>query len=212
MAEDLDIQRFYRLTRKDNHNSIIVKRDASPPTLVSVGGRWSVIDRPRQQSFTVWNGDDLYRMDLPILFDGWDDLDSVEDQVAILNNMRLSKETFQPPPQIDIDGAVPVKGATWVIESIDFGQNVIWHEDGYRLRQDAVVHLLQYVEAETLKITPPATAHTYRVKAGDTLKSISKSQYGTSKYWSAIKNANNIRDIKKLPKTLKIPALVSPSG
>lgn len=207
----IDIGKFYKFTRLDTSKSVTVKRDADPPNMVSVGGRWNVVNRPRRTSFITWDGSDPYRMDVPILFDGFDTGRSMEDAISILNQMRIPPGDFSPPPQIDIEGAVPVKNTIWVIEGptgIDFGSNVIWHPDGYRLRQDAVVHLLQFVEAHNLSIKPPATTHIYTVKSGDTLKSISKSQYGTTKYWSTIKNANTIRDIKKLPKTLRIPQII----
>lgn len=204
----IDIGLYYRFTRQDTSKSVVVKRDAAAPRMTSVGGRWNVVNRPRRTSFTVWDGTDLYKMDVPILFDGWDTGRSMEDAVSILNQMRIPPSDLTPPPQVRIEGAVPVKNAVWVIEGIDFGDNVIWHPDGYRLRQDAVVHLLQYAESTPLQIKPAMTAHIYHVRAGDTLKSISKSQYGTPKFWSAIKNANNIRDPKKLPKTLRIPQII----
>lgn len=211
MAENFNIELYYRFTRQDSRRSFMVKRDVAAPVLVGVGGRWTVVDRPRRTSFTTWDGNDPYRMDVPILFDGWDDFDSIEAEVALLNEMRLSDD-FVQPPQVRVEGALPVKNATWVIEAVDFGDNVIWHENNYRLRQDAVVHLLQFIEADSLVIKAPSTSHIHAVRSGETLKSISKDEYGTSKYWSAIQKANKIRDPKKLPKTLRIPPLVSPSG
>lgn len=209
MNSEFDHGLYYKITRLDNNNSILVLRDAAPPTMVSVGARWTTVNRPRRKSFITWDGNDPYRMDLPILFDGWDDLDSVESDVAILNNMRLSDDYVQPP-RIIIEGAVPVKRDKWVIESIDWGDHVIWHEAGYRVRQDAVVHLLEYVEPQQLAIKPVTTSQIIHVKAGDTLKSLSREYYGTPKYWSAIKKANNLRDGKKLPGTLRIPPIVNP--
>lgn len=211
MASEFNIELYYRFTRIDTGVSIDAKRDAAPATIVGVGGRWNVINRPRRTSFVTWDGSDPYTMDVPIFFDGLDSGRSQENAISILNQMSISPGDFAAPPQIYIDGALPVKGATWVLNpQISWGTNVIWHEDGYRLRQDAVVHLLQFVEAQALSIKPPSTSHTYTVKAGDTLKSISRTEYGTPKYWSAIQKANSIRDPKKLPKTLRIPAIVNP--
>lgn len=214
MADNFDQSLYYRITRLDKKNSILVLRDATPPKLVSVGGRWDVVNRPRRVSFTTWNGSDPYRMDLPILIDGLDDDVNVQPDIAFINNLRLAQQAFSPPPQVEVEGAIPVESPDegWVVESIDFGDNVIWHPKGYRLRQDAVLHLLQYIPITSLSIKPGSTAHMRRVRSGDTLKSISKDEYGTTKYWSAIKNANGLRDVKKLPKYLKIPPIVSPSG
>lgn len=205
---DFNIEIFYRFTRLDTNEDVIMKRDADAPKLISVGGRWNIVNRPRRTSITTYDGNDPYRMDVPILFDGWDTGRSMEDAISILNQMRIPPADFASPPQVKVEGAIPVKGGTWVIEGIDEGDTVIWHEDNYRLRQNAVVHLLQFVAADQLSIKPPATTRIINVKAGDTLKSISKAQYGTTKYWSAIKQANNIRDPKKLPKTLRIPVIL----
>jgi len=215
MANEFDKGVYYRIVRLDTKTDRLVLRDAASPKLVSVGGRWNVVNRPRRVSFTSWEGSDPYRMDLPILMDGWDDIESVQDDIHFINELRLAQDPFVPPPQIRVYGALPVSSdisGGWVVESIDFGDNVIWHESGYRLRQDAVLHLLQYIPVKSLEIKPGSTAHMHTVKPGETLKSISKDEYGTTQYWSAIKNANGIRDGKKLPKKLKIPPIVSPSG
>lgn len=210
MAGEFDIEIYYRFTRADTGVSVDVKRDAAPASIVGVGGRWNVVPRPRRTSFVTWDGSDPYTMDVPILFDGWDLSRSQEKNIALLNHFSISPSDFAPPPQVYVDGALPVTGAVWVLSpQISWGTNVIWHEDGYRLRQDAIVHLLQFVEAEALSIKPPATSHTVAT-GGRTLKQVSRDEYGTTKYWSAIQKANNIRDPKKLPKTLRIPAIVNP--
>lgn len=210
MADSLNIEIYYRFTRLDLHTFVDAKRDAAPPTITNVGGRWNVVNRPRRTSFTTYDGSDLYAMDVPIFFDGLDTGRSMEDAISILNQMSIPPSDLATPPQVLIDGALPVKGATWVLSpAITWGTNVIWHEDGYRLRQDAVVHLLQFAAAKQLSIKPPATSHTV-VVGGRSLKQISRDEYGTPQYWSVIKNANKIRDIKKLPKTLRIPVIVNP--
>lgn len=205
----INIGKQYKFTRLDTSKSVTMKRDADPPTITQGSGRWNEVTRPRRTSFVTYNGSDLYRMDVPILFDGWDTGRSMEDAISILNQMCQSPGDYTPPPTVDIEGAVPVKGGKWVLDPMPtWGTQVIWHPDGYRLRQDCVVHLLEFVEADNLSIKPPATNQIYHVKAGDTLKSISKQFYGTPKFWSVIKNANKIRDVKKLPKTLRIPQIV----
>lgn len=208
---DLNIELFYRFTRLDTGVDVIVKRAPNAgPVITAGGGRWNIVNRPRRGGFTTYDGDDPYRMDVPIFFDGFDTGRSMEDAISILNQMNFAPADYATPPQVRIEGAVPVKNATWVLDpQITWGdQLTIWNKNNYRLRQDCVVHLLQYVVADQLQIKPPATSRIYNVKDGDTLKSISKDQYGTPNYWSTIKNANSIRDPKKLPKTLRIPVVV----
>ena len=55
---------------------------------------------------------------------------------------------------------------------------------------------------------------TYIVKSGDTLSSIAKSQYGSTRYWTKIKEANHITNEKglKLGQPLVIPPLTESTG
>lgn len=177
--------------------SVTCLRGQDAPTLVSGGARYNVVTRPRRKSTIQWDGDDPYRMDLSIVLDGFVDNKLIESDVAKLNQMMQSQGDFTPPVQVFITGAVPVKGARWVIESIDWGTSmVIWNPSG-RLRQDAVIHLLQYVPQTVLQtVRPPSATTPYRIKAGDTLASIAARYQVTE---SALKSQNKIRD----PKTIK---------
>lgn len=105
-------------------------------------------------------------------------------------------------PRRDID--------RWVIESLDWGTNVIWgfntHGVPVRFRQDVVVNLLQFVAPDPI---PPAhrggagrrprPKHKWHVvKRGETLRKISVAEYGNQKWWRDIQKANHIKDPKKL--------------
>jgi LysM repeat protein len=207
------------LLRSSTGASVLVYRGDGSPKMVGGGGGWDTVSRPRRVALTLWNGRDPYAMDIPILFDGWADDTSVEAAIARLNQMQMSPGPNVSPPTVQIDGAVPVKGATWVITSIDWGDNVIWTQDGnsgYRLRQDAVVHLLQFVAEEKLHIARAkiAPGQFYTTKSGDTLKSVAKKKYGDASKWKVIANANNIRDPKKVHAGmhLRIPPLPKPTS
>jgi LysM repeat protein len=216
---DFNNELYYKFTRLDTKKAILVKRGHDAPSFVSGGARWNVVNRPSQMSFTTYEGSDPRRMDVPILFDGLTSDEStdysVEDHVGILNHFRFPPEgdPLAPPPLVIVEGSLPVPAQpdiVWVVEDISFGDDVIWHENDYRLRQDAVVHLLQYIDPKQLKTKPPATVRSYHVARGDTLRSISKDQYGTAQYWRLIQKANNIRDPKKLPKRIRLPIIVNP--
>lgn len=207
----MDQSLYYMFTRLDTKVSVMVKRGLDAPRQMGGGGRWTTVNRPRRTSITVWDGDDPYQMDVPILFDGFLSTGarrSQENAISIINQMKFAPSDFTPPPQVQIAGVLPVKGATWIVQNIDYGDNVYWHPDGYRLRQDAVLHLLQYIAPDQLSIRPSAVSHIHRVVAGETLASIAKQEYGDAGLAGVLKQANNIRDPKKLPKTLVIPPLV----
>lgn len=90
------------------------------------------------------------------------------------------------------------------MENIEWGDNVYWRPNrgsGVRMRQDATLQCLEY-EAETVLTInkPPPMSIQYRVQAGETLQSIAAKRHITLQ---ALKDANNIRDGKKLkPGTL----------
>ena len=212
----LDAKRYY-LFRGTNGASVLCRRGMDSPKLVSGGARYNVVNRSRRKSTVQWDGDDPYRMDVSVLLDGWMDHVSVEHDVALLNNMRQSPGDLVPPVQVFVDGALPVKGGKWVMEGIDWGDMVIWgndnpnsklgdfHSNGYRLRQDAVIHLLQYVEPKVLQVSTPNKGVPTRVKAGQTLANIARDNNLTQQ---SILKANGIRDSKSVKKNafLILPA------
>ena len=199
----LDASRYYQF-RATNGASVLCWRGEGSPKLISGGARYDVINRARRKSSVQWNGDDPYRMDVPILLDGWMSHTSVEHDVALLNNMMQSPGALIPPVQVYMDGALPVKGSKWVVEGIDWGDMVIWSNDttsrtgeyhgtGYRVRQDAIVHLLQFVEIQTLQVNTPNISVPVVTKSGQSLAKLAK-QYNVSV--SDIQKTNNIRDSK----------------
>lgn len=196
-----------------NGLSVTVLRGTAAPKMTAGGGGWQVTPRPRRVALTQWKGRDPYRMDVPVMFDGYADDISVESDIAKLNQMQMGTD-LTPPPKVFIKGAVPVKGIWWVIENIDWGDLTIWRNEGtqaYRLRQDATVKLIQVVDAATVKIsgkgklTVSSTGQVYKAKTGDTLRSISKKFYKTVDKWQDIWRANpQIKDPKKIKKDTQI--------
>lgn len=211
----LDASTYYIIRSLPNGPSVMVVRGEEAPKITGGGARWNTIERPRRTSMVQWVGNDPYSMDLSIMIDGWVDGRSVENDVAKINQMFHSPADLAPPRPIVIEGAVPVKGARWIISSIDWGDRTIWQPDGrgkgYRTRQDAVLHLLQFVPETTLKkLTPTTGLKIHTVKAGETGRNIARKHGVTT---AAIKKANNKRDLKTL-KTgdkIKIPPTVSGS-
>jgi hypothetical protein len=131
--------------------------------VVGGGSRWEIINVPRRVSFSQWQGQDLYALDIPILFDGFMGRDSVEGDIQALVKMTKG-ETFDPPPRVTIRGGLPidvVDVSKWVITSISWGTEAYWSRvprgNYYRTRQDATVHVLEYHAAPRVKIRAPST-------------------------------------------------------
>lgn len=188
----------YRFESSDR-DAVICFRGDGPPTMTGGGGGWEIEARPRRVGATLWKGREPYQMDVPILFDGFQGEDSQESKIALLNQMQMGKD-LDPPPIVTIEGAVPVKGASWVI-SIAWGDNVVWRPgtkgQHYRIRQDAIVSCTQYQQDRRVNLRKPPMQRKHRVKKGDTLKSIAK-KYKTTV--AKLKKLNGIRDAKTLHK------------
>jgi|SRR5262252_3076340 hypothetical protein len=205
--------RYYYIFRSSDGASVRVMRGDGPPTMTGGIGGWNQIARPRRVALTQWGGREPYQMDVPILFNGWHDQQSVEREIRQLNKMGLGLDWHQPPT-VTLDGAHPdvaVAGAQWVINDITWGDDVYWDlgKDGtpFRMRQDAVVHLLEYHEEDRLNIVvTKSLPNTYIVhRKGETLRSIAKAMYGNGDRWKDIKKANpKIRDPNKLPLKTKL--------
>jgi len=203
---------FYDINA-DTGVTIRVLRDSTPPSLSAGGARWSVVEVPRRVSFTQWQGRDPFQLDVPILFNGYPDK-SIENDCRKLTTMFLSPE-FEEPPKITIDGALPISDRRWVIQGITWGSNVYWAktEEGqpYRLRQDAVVHFLEYRPERKVHILATNTLpNFYQVPKGQTvtMRQIAKAIWGSARRWRDIKKANpNIRDPNHIkgPKRVRVP-------
>jgi hypothetical protein len=204
--------RYYYVFTADTGSVVRVLRGPDPPKMTGGAGGWQIINRPRRVGITQWTGFEPYQMEVPVFFDGWHAQESVEDDIRRLNQMQLGSD-YQPPPTVSIDGALPVVGATWVISTIDWGDIVYWKQmptgDFVRLRQDAIVHLLQYVAEERLLLRNVGLPHTYTVfRKGVSLRDVAKEMYGSPKRWKDIQKANpKIRDPNNIPTrtTLRIP-------
>lgn len=216
MANTANTYIFHSL---DGKKRFEVLRGEGPPKETGGTAVWEVIDRPNKTGVTVFRGRTPVRVDLPIMFDSWKKGLSVEPRIQMLKDMANSPAAHTPPLKIKVDGGYPSRYLTWVVESIDWGDLVLYNKIGntlVRVRQDAVVHLLQFVSAELVHIkkqagTTPPRFTSYKVKKGDTLGKIAAVKYKDRDKWTVIAKANGLRDGNNIKQgqTLKIPTLPS---
>lgn len=115
-------------------------------------GGWDLVDRPRRLALTQWNGRNPLSMDVSILFDGYADDNSIEEDCAKLEAMAFNDD-FNPPPIVQVTGdAVPHQLQKWVITNISWGGMIRRQRDGERLRQEATVSIVRYVAADKLQL------------------------------------------------------------
>lgn len=196
---------------------VTVLRGKDAPAITGGYGGWEVASRPHDVGITRWVGKDPIRMSVPVYFDGWMSKRSQEVPITTLSRMALPDPTTGEPPVLDVLGGTPRRDITrWVVETIDWGTDVIWAMIGgtpARLRQDAVVHLIEYRDDDRVAFSNlPATAvaagaprngrpkpkHMSVVMDNRTLAQVSKDEYGSPKFVRDILDANGIRDKKTI--------------
>jgi len=194
--------RYYYGLTASNGMTLTVLRDEAPPQITGGRGGWEVVPRRRRKGLTKWVGRDPLHMDVPVIFDGWTTVPpySIESDKNTLMDMA-NGDNFVIPPTIKIEGNLPAQGVTWVIEDLTWGTNVIWDMDNegndILVRQDCVIHLLQYVEEDVVKIlTTNPLPKTYNIVDGDTPRSVALKQLGDAALWVRIRDANpdKVRD------------------
>lgn len=188
-------------------SKVVVYRGDTAPQMVGGYGGWEVVGRPKRTGLTQWIGKDPLRMKLPIIFDGSDQQISQESKITLLSRMALPTGPRGEPPRVSVLGAIPRKDLRWVIESLEWGDNVIWVTTsdtiGFRTRQDATLTLLEYVAEDRVganrstQNTRSPAAHT--AVPDDTLRGIAARVYGDQARWADIASLNEIRD----PKTIE---------
>jgi len=210
-------QRITFRTVNGSVKSVTCMRGEAPPKLTDGFGGWEVQDRPKLVGATLWKGKSPLAMDIPVIFDGWVDLEPVEDDITRITHMAWPPKPHAEPPKVKVGGGTPGDTYTWVISDITWGDEQIWawyRGSMVRYRQDAVIKLLQHVDIAKVKAMRPMVAGAgathvkfYRVKKGDTLPKIAVKVYGDRSKWKNIAKANKIRDGQKLVvgRQLRIP-------
>ena len=172
-------------------------------------GGWEVTARPRDVAMTTWQGRGPFEMDLPLLLDRFGEDGSVEADCRLLERMAIPVNQKSSPPTVRLIGAVPRAGLRWVVDSIDWGDQLrnIW--SGERVRQAVSLHLIEFQAPDLVAPRSKATPqNAKRVKAreGDTLKKIAKRVLGNAKHWKEIRKLNpKFRSpTKKIPKGTSI--------
>lgn len=171
-------------------------------------GNWVQVLVPRADPLTQWSGRNLTTMDIDLVFDGYRHSRSVEPQIKALEALATRDPAMLTPPVLRIYGAVPHPALKWVITGIDYTNTPATlrkYPSGERLRESVTVHLMEYRDETTLVALPRAAAtpkppSKYKVKRGDTLKTIAVKKLGKSSRWP---------DIAKLNKGLRGPNLAA---
>jgi hypothetical protein len=194
-----------RLYTSDGELTMTARLDEQPPKMTAGYGGWERLDRRYKLPILEWQKGDLYGMSFGLLFDGHQAGRSIEDRVALLEQMARTPGGEDPPTVIHADGPLPRSArVTWVIESLEWGESM-WVGQ-VRTRQQVTVMLAQFEDDEKLRLLrkPKRKKHrAYTVKqGGQTLERIAADKLGSAKKWKAIRDLNP-RKTRMHPK--KIP-------
>jgi hypothetical protein len=177
-------------------SSVTVDSGDVSPVLMDGTVTWDTVARPKRTALTRFTGRNPWKQDIAIMFDGV--VGGVSQEGKISKLMKMSTE----PSIVHVSGHALETNTDWVFNGIDWDdQNTIWEKNDsgrYRIRQTAVVHLLEYIP-DTIIQTPAApkpnkNKPTKHVPAahGMSLKKIAMVEYGDPDKWKLIRDANAI--------------------
>lgn len=156
---------FVAIECQDPPVSVVCRLGDARPDVTDGYGGWEEVQRPRRTTVTTWRGVPARRMALPILIDNWQAGLSVEYLIRRLERMALPRAGGQPPT-VSVDAAgghLPYQGLTWVIDAIEWG-DALMNANGNRVRQAAVVTLLEYVSDDLIDKRKRSAAQKRRAK------------------------------------------------
>lgn len=171
---------FVRFQCDDPPTDLSVLLGADRPDVSSGYGGWEEVTRPKRSTVTTWAGQPARRLALSVLFDNFVDGRSIEADLRVLERMALPRPGGQPPAvKVSAPGGVIppfYEGMTWVVDAISWG-DALMNTAGNRVRQAAVVTLLQYITDDLLQISPAKKRRaTKNRKTGKTTKKGAKSK------------------------------------
>jgi hypothetical protein len=192
---------FISFSTRSPRLSVVAKPGDGVPVVTDGYGTIETITRPLRRGLTRWTGSNPLTLTIPILLDGYRTGRSIEPQIADLEQMAAVDGGEPMHVTIDCTGNIVPHhdDHKWLVTGLDFGEAISSHR-GRRLRQAITVQVTAVVEATTEKSVAKRNkgsgnhARRYRVKAGDTLRSIARKVLGDPDRWVDIRRANNITD------------------
>lgn len=208
-------RRFISFTSKGPRLVVSAFPGEGAPTVTDGYGTIETVTRPLRRGLTRWTGSNPMQLSIPVLLDGYREGRSVEPQITNLERMAAVNGDEPLDVTIDCTGdLVPHHDEhTWLITAIDFGEAVL-NSRGYRLRQALTIQVTAKVDAKSEKSVarrnkgPKQHARSYRVKKGDTLRSIARKVLGDPDRWVDIRRLNNISDPRIVGKAGRKPGAI----
>lgn len=182
-----------------------------PAKLKDGFGGYTAVDRPDDVALTEWTGQGPIRIDVPVRLDRYAEGQSVEaDFYRVLSLGRRRRNPSRRPRPFRVTGPIPFSGERFVLESTPETSDEIRGPQGELQRIHMVLPLMEYVRSDQVEISRKGVGkNRYKVRKGDTLRSIAKKVYDDVAWARLIGRENGIRDVRrelKPGRILRLPA------
>lgn len=201
---------FLRIVAPSADIDLKVLMGDGPATLTGGIGGWQQMQRPDAKSLTEWSGQDTVTQSVPVLINGFRQGQSVQGQANDIIALGRNTEKDEVPPVFRIFGAIWLQHLPWVLEEIDWGDEVIRDVETNLLRQELTLHIAEFEDPDQIRLKrirhPYGTGKgggtnypgkKYIVHKGDTLIKIASKVYGDRTRWKVLAQKNDIRDPNK---------------
>lgn len=193
------------------------------------GAEFEPLRRPGADAVTLFQGNALLTMDVPILFDAWRQKRDVEPKVEQVLGL-CQGEGRKPPPNFIASGPIPFSGSRFQMTLPEWGDS-LRDTDGTLVRQALTLKLVEFNDPTAIKwrtapgnglgksrnggTTAPPNSNSIVLKQRESLLEVAAAVFGDPGMAGEIGRINDIKDLrKKLPvgTRIKLPTGGPPFG
>lgn len=177
----------------------------APATVTGGGAEYEAQKRPQSDAATLFNGNALLTMDVPVLFDGWPDINiqpHVDQIYALCRGVGR-----RPPPNFIASGPIPFSGTRFQMSlPEDTGGN--YSSDGILVRKFMTLKLIEFNDPTSIEYrrrpraglkgaTIGGQADSIVLKQPMNLLEVAAQQFGNASEATRLGRLNNITDVRK---------------
>jgi hypothetical protein len=181
-----------------------------PATITGGIGGWQQVERPDAKSLTEWSGQGTVTQSVPLMLNGFKQGDSIQGQANDIIALGRNTTDDEVPPVFRMFGAIHFQWLPWVLEDVEWTDEVIRDNDTTLLRQEVILHVAEFEDPDEIRLTRIRHAfgtgkgggtnfpgNQYIVRKGDDLIKIAAKVYGDRTRWKVLAKKNGIRDPNK---------------
>ena len=161
-------------------------------------------DRPEDTSLSVYKGNALIRLAVPVFFDGWPNR-NIYPKVEQVLNLCVGRNG-NPPPNFTASGPMPFSGTRFQMDGFPEWGDGTGRRGNWLVRQELTVKLVEFEDPDAIRFRRKkknrigisrGVALTAVTVKGDTLLKIAARFYGNPARAHDIAKLNGIRDVRK---------------